>query len=272
MQKISSYLYSNRISVVADLASYPTEWRIVYQRMIKIYQGMNNVVELDIKNAEQRRIAITGYTMKCVIMDQLGNEVYTAPVVPIPQTTGLATITVPASALDRIKPQFLNYSVYILNDDGTKTPIYGDTSFGAIGKMDLIAGAVPRPQSPKIIDTFTYLVNDDYNLNAIDRTYYSESVEVNPLNDIGETAKIDLEFRNKNLHAEVRVQLTSDQVVSAGTKWITIDTFTIDANTVLLEKSYSEIDDFSNNISWLRIAYNPVNQSAGTFDKILVKM
>lgn len=272
MQKISSYLYPNRISVVADLASYPTEWRIVYQRMIKLYQGMHNVIELDIKNSEQRRIPITDYTLKCVIMDQLGNEIYTATVVPIPQTTGLATITVPAEALDRIKPQFLNYSVYILNQNGTKTPIYGDTSFGAIGKIDLIAGAVPGPQSPKIIDTFTYLVNDDYNLNAIDRTYYSESVEVNPQNDIGETAKIDLEFRNKNLNAEVKVQLTSDQVVSAGTRWETLDTFIIDSSTTLLEKSYTEIHDFSNNISWLRITYDPINQSTGTFDKILVRM
>jgi len=53
MQKISSYLYSNRIQLMADVivldSAYPVEWKIVYQRPIKIYKGVDNVIELDVK-------------------------------------------------------------------------------------------------------------------------------------------------------------------------------------------------------------------------------
>ena len=40
MQKISCYLYPNRINVVADVALFPVRWNIVYQNRVKIYQGV----------------------------------------------------------------------------------------------------------------------------------------------------------------------------------------------------------------------------------------
>jgi len=80
MQKISSYLYSNKVDINLDLASSPTEWRIVYQRKVKIYKGYDNVIELDIKNSQQKRFDVSELTMKCLVMDNLGQEVYTADV------------------------------------------------------------------------------------------------------------------------------------------------------------------------------------------------
>ena len=39
MQKISSYLYSNRVILLANLAGFTVEYTNVYQRTIKIYNG-----------------------------------------------------------------------------------------------------------------------------------------------------------------------------------------------------------------------------------------
>ena len=72
MQKISSYLYSNRIQLMADVivldSAYPVEWKIVYQRPINIYKGVDNVIELDVNNADQKRMDIYGKTIKFVVM------------------------------------------------------------------------------------------------------------------------------------------------------------------------------------------------------------
>ncbi len=116
MQKISSYLYSNKVDINLDLASSPTEWRIVYQRKVKIYKGYDNVIELDIKNSQQKRFNVSDLDMKCLVMDSLGQEVYTANVTHS-STPGLATFTIPAANLDYLSPQFLRYAVYVLNDD-----------------------------------------------------------------------------------------------------------------------------------------------------------
>ena len=64
MQKISSYLYPNRIEVIANVAldpdTCPVEWKIVYQKPIKIYKGVDNVIELEVKNSDQKRIDLFG--------------------------------------------------------------------------------------------------------------------------------------------------------------------------------------------------------------------
>lgn len=270
MQKISTYLYPNRVSVVADLVAYPVEWRIVYQRTLKIYQGMNNVIEFDIKNAEQRRIDISSYTIECVIMDENDQEIYTAAVAAIPQTTGLASMTIPSSAIDYMAPQFLKYSVYIVSN-GTKTPLYGDTQFGVGGKMELLGGAVPTALAPKIIDSFTFL-NDDTDPSHIVKTYYSDAIEVNPLNDVNEQSSINLELRALALDAVVTVQITNYAVISSATVWDTLETFDIASTTEKVFKTYNEAQDYSNNIGWLRIKYVPTTNNTGKFDKVLVRM
>ena len=268
MQKISSYLYSNRILAIEDLSPFSVEYKIMYARTIKLYKGLRNVVEFDIRNADQKRIDLTAYNIKCVIMDQNSTEVLTKSVSRISNTTGLAQVIIEAGDIDYIKPQFLKYSLY-REIDGVKLPFYIDSSFSVIGKVDLLDGAVPSVAAPQIIDTFIYTEND-VNPNTIVRTYVSDSVQVNPTNDINDTHSISLEFRNLSLEATVKVQITDDVVVSTATTWTDLETFVINDTTERVFKVYSEIDDYSNNVNWLRIQYEPIDNSTRNFDKILV--
>lgn len=271
MQKISSYIYPNRVQVVSDTGYYPTEWRIVYQRTINIYKGMQNIIEFDIKNAQQKRISLTDYTLRLVIMDELNQEVCTTVVTPIPQTTGLASCIISADHINDITPQLLKYSLYILNNDGTKSPIYGDSQYGVTGKINLLNGAVPESLEPLIIDTFTYAVDMFGPIPNPIKTYYSEAVEVNPPNDFVTNQFINLEFIMDNLDADITVQITDFAVISTATPWYDLETFSVAASTVRLNKRYNHIIDYSNNIGWLRIKYVPTS-SSGSIDKILVRL
>ncbi len=262
MQKISSYLYSNRVQVNYEPNSSPVEWKIVYQRTIKIYQGMSNTIEFDIKNAQQRRVNVQDLNIYCTILDQVDQEIYTVQVFPIPNTSGLASCTIPADVLEYLNPQFLKYSLYLVNSDNTKIPMYVDAHFSASGTIELCAGLLPKAQPPKIIDTFLYTI--DYSSASYAYTYYSEAVDINPLNDINENSTVDLEFWPENLTATVTVQITEDAVVSMATKWHDVETFNITESTTRVYKTYNEIIDYSNNVSWLRIQYNiPQGSGAG---------
>ena len=271
MQKISSYLYSNRVSVIADLACFPVEWRLVYQRTIKLYKGMENVIEFDVRNADQKRVNIGNYTMECVIMDQNNQLILTADVDTnvASCSTGIGVMMIDAADLEGIKPQFLKYTLYILNQDGSKTPVYGDTQFGLSGTVELIGGVLPEDPEPQVIDTFITIIDDTVPGNYI-YTQLSDAVEVNPKNDIRDGHSISLEFRPSTLDATVTVQITTDVVVSTATDWEDLETFTISNTTDRLFKVYNEITDYSNNIGWLRIKYIPLTGNTGKFDKILV--
>ena len=268
MQKISSYIYPNKIQVVGNEAGLITEWRIVYQRVIKIYQGIDNVLEFDIKNGQQRRIDISALNMRCVIMDQLGEEIYTGPIVPL-QTKGLATFTIPSIELSNITTQFLKYSLYVINQNGTLSPIYGDVDYGMIGQMELITNALPKAIEPQIIDTFRYLY--DHDSTEWIKTFYSEAVEINAPNDFVTTPVTNVEFRATNLDAEIWVQVTDYAVISAATPWYDIEYFSITPTTTHVYKTYTDITNYSNNIGWMRIKYIPSSISTGTLDKVIVR-
>lgn len=187
MQKILSYLYKNRIKVNANNEFLPVEWKLVYQHNIKIYQGVDNIIEVDMRNNYQRRVSISNLNMYIVIFDMLGEEIYTTNVTPIPQTTGLAKIIIPAVAIAGIKAQFVRYSIYIL-DEGTKKPIYSDTQFGMAGTIEIIGDSMPRKLDPIVIDTFNYLIQNDS--SAFIKVFYSEAADINPRNDINESSSI----------------------------------------------------------------------------------
>lgn len=188
MQKISSYLYPNRIEVIADVAldpsTCPVEWKIVYQKPIKIYKGVDNVLELEVKNADQKRVDIFGKSVKFVLMDQTSKEIetYDATIVDDGSTAcvkGVARISIPEADLTDLDPQHLKFTSYILNNDSTKTLLYGDTKYGAQGFVDLLDGVIPSSREVKRYDTFQPETN--YNGRTVeDRTvtFYSSAVPV----------------------------------------------------------------------------------------------
>jgi hypothetical protein len=113
MQKVQSYLYPNRVILLADLAGFTVENKVVYAKTIKIYQGVDNVIEFDIQNVDQKRLDLTTLSnLKVNVMDaggkSLANSPYsmslvtsaTATGATVNATTGQATtttITVPSA-------------------------------------------------------------------------------------------------------------------------------------------------------------------------------
>ena len=116
MQKIQSYLYPNRVILLADLAGFTVENTIVYQRTTKIYRGVDNVLEFDIQNADQKRLdllttpSITNIHMN--VMDAGGKALPHSPyTVTATSTKGIASVTIPSADLAGLNTQFLKYSV-----------------------------------------------------------------------------------------------------------------------------------------------------------------
>ena len=59
MQKVQSYLCPNRVILIADLTGFTVEKKTVYARTVKIYKGVDNVIQFDVQNAEEKRIDLT---------------------------------------------------------------------------------------------------------------------------------------------------------------------------------------------------------------------
>ena len=253
MQKISSYLYPNRINVVADVTLFPVRWNIVYQNRIKLYQGVDNVLTLDVKNSDQKRIDISEMILKMTVMDTAGKEILVTDVNPT-ATTGLATISILADDLVELNPQFLSFTIYRENEDDTKTILYADTQFGAVGKMELLGSAVSVPTPERYITRFNLLSDRDYNLTAI--TWYSDAVEIRKPNFVGAASAdaIELDFKFNKSNAVVTVQFTQDEVVNAYTEWTDALGFGVFPSDTSATKTIS-YPTYSRSYSWMRVKF-----------------
>ena len=163
MQKISSYLYPNRVQLLVDLAGFTTEYTNVYQRTVKIYNGIDNTIEFDIKNADQKRINLSTLSIiELNVMDSQGNALSNSPytVTPLNQTThkGISTVTIPQDDLVELQDQFLRYSVTAVKD-GHDIILYGDSRFGAVGTIELIGNAMPTFRNERVYKDFSAEMN-----------------------------------------------------------------------------------------------------------------
>jgi hypothetical protein len=275
MQKISSYLYPNRINVVADVAVFPVRYKIVYQNRIKIYQGVDNILTIDIKNSDQKRIDLDTLlgedeSLKMSVQDVLGKEFLVADVTPS-ATKGLATVNIQESDLSNLDPQFLNFTVYKINADESKTVFYADTQFGVKGNMELIGNAMGTDTAPRYITRFAPITATDPNPNIT--TYYSDAVEIRQPNYLDEAINdsVDLDFTFKGLDATITVEYTNEVIVGANIPWTTLETFTVTPATTAVTKTYTN-PEYTRDANWLRVRYIRTTNNTGNIDKVVIKL
>lgn len=269
MQKISSYLYPNRLSIVADLALFPVRWNIVYQNRIKIYKGVDNVLTLDVKNADQKRIDIANMDLKMSVTDVNGLFLEEYNIVPS-ATIGLATTNIPECDLELLDSQFLNFTIYRVNHDASKTIFYADTQFGAVGQMELVGSAIEISNPDRYITRFSPLTNTEVTPYLV--TYYSDAVEIkspNYLNRPENTDSLELEFFFNKSNAAVTVQATKDPIISSGAVWTDILSFGVFPEDTTATKiiAYPKYD---RSLTWLRVKFEQTsyNGQGATVDLI----
>jgi hypothetical protein len=182
MQKISSYLYPNRIELLADVAGFTTEYTNVYQRTVKIYNGVDNVLEFDIKNADQKRIDLTTLSsLSLNVMDSQGTALSNSPyTVTATATKGIAKVVIPEDDLLELSPQFLKYSVTARDTTGNNIILYADSRFGAVGTIQLIGDATPTFRDDAVYKTFVGEIDLNGNVmhrsSAISAKFYEAEV------------------------------------------------------------------------------------------------
>ena len=273
MQKIQSYLYPNRIMLLADLAGFTVENTVVYAKTVKIYNGIDNTLEFDIQNADQKRIDLSTLSnIELNVMDMsniaLPNSPYTVTPTAI---TGIASVTIPADDLIDIEDQNLRYSVTAVKNN-VDVMLYCDSRFSAVGTIEVIGDAMPKIRSDIVYDRFSGEINFMGNVinhsGAIPCKFY-EAVPVDVM---------DFSVDITGFIGTLYVEATKDSTVSVESfrNAPQLQTFTTTvATTTTITFNSVPVGDYNYfRISWLYPNISPFNTPTsnpyGTVDKITV--
>jgi len=153
MQTTNCYFYSNDVDV--QLILDPTlklRDRTVYQRNIKLYHGIDNVIRFTIKNNNQQRVNITGFNVTFnLISGSEGALILSKAATIVDAPFGIVTVTLNELELLDLKNQYYSYSLFVTDvDTGEQHIIYSDTDYDVRGQIILLDGHYPsfRPSVP----------------------------------------------------------------------------------------------------------------------------
>ena len=133
MQQIQSYLYPNVVVVqILDPTIFSPRNRVVYSRPIVVYQGIDNPLQIVVKNQDQKAVDLTGYTMQIDIQDPLNKlTAYTIPVTFTDITLGQGTVTLDTATVNSLDQRIYKLTMRTISDsDASEKPLYIDDNFG----------------------------------------------------------------------------------------------------------------------------------------------
>ena len=134
MQVIKTYLYPNILEVQFLNPRLTTGGRNrqVYSRTIKVYQGIDNPIQIVCMNQDQKAVDLTGYILQVDIQDPVNQlTVCSFGVNFTAQTKGQGYIVLDQGIIDGLEQRFYKLTVKQINQTTNfASPVYIDDNYG----------------------------------------------------------------------------------------------------------------------------------------------
>lgn len=217
----SVFLFTQRQNVVLLYGNSPRAYMPNYAKTLMLHKGVDNKIQFQFLNQEQKKVDITGKTITCRILNYQGNEILITKSLSLElPATGLAYLYLNAADLEDIDPQLCYYTLEIPEGE-FDFPVFVDPSAGARGDIKIVNSVLPSfvPSQVVTIPTGQPFPNLDSNnsiANALPNanTYYSSFINTqnNPI--------ISIQARYTEFNGDVTIQGTTNQ---QGTDWYDIE-------------------------------------------------
>lgn len=224
MQIIPRYLVKNRTTIIADVAGFIVEYKPVYTRQLKVYKGIDNVLEFKVLNADQKPVDISSYTPKFQAFDENKNLIieHEGSITVLDDSAasrGLFTVTITDNDLLNVKQQFLSYSIHLVDNSNFNSILtYSSAYFENSGTMYISAEAFPGPRATYSVSTFSEVSEDT-------SYWLSETLDAEPGINGNEALHTAVIYSN-GYADDVVVQATLDNTVTESSAWADVTTLT----------------------------------------------
>jgi hypothetical protein len=276
MQFNPVYLYSNKLEVFTNpLASWTTErYRRVYNRNLKIYRSVDNRIDIQVRNSDQKASNIDGSTLVFnLISRETQDLILQKDCSEIDYNTGKVSVTLTETELLDIDPGFYNYTIVRENRDyqvidssdykvTSRSPLYMDSQYGTIATIEVSGDVLGSIDESVVINKFNY--TNPFALGDTDPKFFISSIidarpTINTANSLH-----TFQFYSNNYSGTVTIQGSLDDqgATPRESKWADITT---------VDLSLEKYKNVSGKWNWFRIKHIPSTSNTGTLDKILYR-
>ena len=141
MITVKAYLYSIIAEVqVYDPRIFTTRNRVVYSRPIKVYQGIDNPVQVIVKNQDQKSVNLTGTSLQAQIQDPTNQQTINSYAVTFANIQlGQGNFVLDETTLNSLENRFYKLTFSLTNNTTDATvPIYIDDNYGVPLDLEIL--------------------------------------------------------------------------------------------------------------------------------------
>jgi len=232
----------------------------MYSRQIKVYKGIDNVLQFRLLNADQRPVDTAGYIPKFVAIDDNNMlAIEKDGVIQDDESSsirGLFTVTLTENDLIKFEQQYLKYNIYLEDASQQNILTYSHSNFDNDATIFVDTRAFPNLKPSLSLSEFR-----QENVGSL--YWFTGAVNAQPginSNEALHTAAIYTDF----FVGDIIVQGTLDPQVSEGTSWADIQQVIFTGN----ETEPTPVN-VTGNFSYLR--FMSIGNPTATVTKILIR-
>lgn len=267
MQFNPVYLYSNKFDVYTEqLAAWTTErYRKVYNRNLKIYKSVDNRIDIQVRNSDQKTMNIVGSTLVFnLVVRDTQDLIFQKDFTDQDLSTGKVTLNISEEELFDLDPGFYQYSIikevreYINADEykvTSKLPLYVDSQYGILANLEILGDAQGTVNPSVMVNEFK-LVDPTTSGEQTPPPYFLSSIIDASSNKSTSNTLHTFQFYFDGYEGEVTIQgnLDSQGATPRETTWSDVLVFEPSADVV-----YKNI---TGKYNWFRIKHQPVRASS----------
>jgi len=258
MQKLPIYLYQNILNVILDRdATVKGVNQVMYQRDLIIQKGIKNQVRIQFKNSDEKRISIsTASTYIFSMFDAIDQRLLIEkPLNVLPETTstrGVAVLTLTESDTVDLDRTSYQYSVKMLDSDGSYLSAYTNTYYGAAGTLRLNQDTYPVLQPSITIINLTKF----FNASTMNYEHSTGNIYAQPEFN-GNTALHTIAFYLTAYRGTIILEGTLENSPGSGVNYAVI------SSTPYTGFSGIDYQNFNGVYSYIRVRHIPERAPAG---------
>ncbi len=172
MYTTSVFVYTQRQTVVLLIGNSPRKYMPVYAKPLTLNKGVDNRIQFQFLNQEQKPVDITGKSITCRILNYTGTEVLLRKALDLDfALTGIASLKLNAADIEGIDAQRAYYSLEIPVGE-FDYPVFVDSNAGARGDMNIVNSVLPSFVPSQIVtiptgQPFPNISNSSGNTNRV---------------------------------------------------------------------------------------------------------
>jgi len=216
------FIFTQRQIVILLSGNSPRAFMPVYAKTMNLHKGVDNKLQFQFLNQEQKPVDITGKTITCRIINYDGTEVLLEKALTLElPATGIAYLGLNAADIEDFPAQQCHYSLEIpVGEFGY--PVFVDPAAGARGQINIVNSVLPSfvPSQTVSIPTGQPFPNLDMN-NSVENalpnanTYYTSIINTN------DNPILTIQAKYTEFNGDVLIEGTTNQ---QGTDWYPITT------------------------------------------------